>query len=98
MASIRHLKREIEYVGADLFDAAFYLRGIVKPEHIKDVDLILNRILEWIDECILRAGHPDGKDNPQLVRAYYRNLRARMANQVDEMFAEMNKISADSGK
>jgi len=45
-------------------------------------------------EFIDRANHhPEGKDNPALVRAYYTNLRKDLSGKVNEYFEKLSSIA-----
>ena len=48
-----------------------YIPGVNQEK----ADALMARILDMQDSYIVRAGHPDGKDNKALVRNYYRKLR-----------------------
>ncbi|WP_052081855.1 hypothetical protein [Porphyromonas macacae] len=93
MASKRQLKHDIEIIGSEIFADAYELRTLVSDEQLKDLDELLNLILQWMDETILRVGHPDGKDNPKLVKAYYRNLRNKMSEEISSMYDDLKKIA-----
>jgi hypothetical protein len=45
------------------------------------------------NEFIDRANHPDGKDNPALVRAYYAGLRKELFVKVNEFFEKLSSIT-----
>ena len=47
------------------------------------------------DSYIVRAGHPDGKDNKALVRNYYRKLREDLQNEVNAIADEIGELSKD---
>lgn len=92
MASKRKLKRDIEYMGADMFADAYNLRQVAKEEDVEKVDQIINKVLSWIDDSILRVGHPNGKDNQQLVKKYYRDLKEKLAKDVETIYNEMAEL------
>ncbi|MDD3320498.1 MAG: hypothetical protein PHS59_03545 [Paludibacter sp.] len=92
MASRRKLKKTIQFVSSELI-SDIYIRCLMS----KDVDLELVEkisvdIMKTNVEFILRANRPDGKDNPKLVKAYYRNLFADWQKAMDIITAEMDKI------
>ena len=58
-------------------------------------DALMARILDMQDSYIVRAGHPDGKDNKALVRNYYRKLREDLQNEVNAIADEIGELSKD---
>jgi hypothetical protein len=45
------------------------------------------------NEFIDRANHPDGKDNPVIVKTYYRSLRKDLLKTVDAYFEKLSLIT-----
>ena len=58
-------------------------------------EALMARILDMQDSYIVRAGHPDGKDNKALVRNYYRKLREDLQNEVNAIADEIGELSKD---
>ena len=44
------------------------------------------------NDFIIRAGKPDGKDNPKLVKAYYRKLGQDLLNDVMSISKELEEL------
>lgn len=76
MASKRKLKKEIVELSSWLFADALVIRQVAGSELREAVESLMDDIMVWTDDSLRRAAHPDGKDNPALVKAYYRRLRA----------------------
>ena len=72
MAKRRILKKEISYVAGELFTEALVCKLYIPGVNQEKADALMARILDMQDSYIVRAGHPDGKDNKALVRNYYR--------------------------
>lgn len=69
-------------------------------EHNEKVDneailKIAGDVIRKHRELRLRANHPDGKDNPKLVKAYYNNLIQDTLKEADTAF---EKLSAEVKK
>ena len=75
MAKRRILKKEIGHIAGELFTEALVCRLYIPGVDPAQADSLMARILDMQDEFIVRAGRPDGKDNSQLVKAYYRDLK-----------------------
>ena len=82
MAKRRILKKEISYVAGELFTEALVCKLYIPGVNQEKADALMARILDMQDSYIVRAGHPDGKDNKALVRNYYRKLREDLQNEV----------------
>ena len=77
MAKRRILKKEISYVAGELFTEALVCKLYIPGVNQEKADALMARILDMQDSYIVRAGHPDGKDNKALVRNYYRKLKGK---------------------
>ena len=94
MAKRRILKKEISQVAGELFTEALIFKLYVPQVDIENAEKLMSRILDMQDQFIGRAGSPDGKDNPTLVKQYYRKLRADLqaeVNAIAQTIGELNK-------
>ena len=89
MAKRRILKKEISYVAGELFTEALVCKLYIPGVNQEKADALMARILDMQDSYIVRAGHPDGKDNKALVRNYYRKLREDLQNEVNAIADEI---------
>jgi hypothetical protein len=76
MASRRKLKSTIKFVCSELITDVYFRCLISKKIEEQKVDSLVEEIMALNREYILRANRPDGKDNPKLVKAYFRKLFA----------------------
>lgn len=94
MAKRRNLKKEISNVAGALFTEALVCKLYIPGVNQEQADVVMTRILDMQDDYIVRAGHPDGKDNKKLVHDYYRKLREDLQKEVNaiaDQIAELNK-------
>ena len=94
MAKRRILKKEISHIAGELFTEALVCRLYIPGGDPAQADTLMARILEMQDESIATAGSPDGRDNAQIVKAYYRNLKADLqkeVNAIGEAIAALSK-------
>ena len=83
MASQRTLKKEIIAEVMRLFDEYILVGGM--PQSVEavsgseamqaEIEDLMDDIMVFTDDSLRRVTHPSGKHNPQLVKAYYRDLR-----------------------
>lgn len=93
MANRRILKKEISYTAGNLFLETVFCKLYLPNANAEKADTILARILDMQDNFIGRAGRPDGKNNPKLVKAYYSKLRADLQKEIDAIAAEIGELN-----
>ncbi len=88
MASIRELKKDINFLASELVTEAYvkqYLNADVDQDKLAQ---LMVAAIDFQNTLVRRANHPDGKDNPKMVKAYYTKLRK-------DMMASFLKIAED---
>ena len=92
MASIRDLKKDIDYlvslVVVDCFQYVTYFDNADKEAAYK----IVENILAERNELRKRANHPDGKDNPKLVKKFYHKVAEDLMKACDKAYAELGAL------
>ncbi|WP_346855672.1 hypothetical protein [uncultured Draconibacterium sp.] len=95
MASVRDLKKDIDLILSLALSDCFYVLEYNQKVDEKAVYEIAGEIVQKHRELRLRAIHPDGKDNPKLVKKYYKALIQDMLVAVD---SSLEKLSAEIKK
>ena len=93
MAKRRILKKEIGYVAGDLFTEVLVCKLYIPGVDQEKSDMLMTRILDMQDTFIVRAGHPNGKDNKGLVKEYYAKLRMELQTEIDAIAKEIGELS-----
>jgi hypothetical protein len=97
MASIKDLKKDIDVLMSLVLNDCFSVL-----EHNEKVDneailKIAGDVIRKHRELRVRVNHPDGKDNPKLVRNYYSKLIQDTLKEADAAFerlsAEIKKVA-----
>jgi len=92
MASLRRLKKDIEYFSAqligDVLDYIQYYEGAKEDEALE----IIKEAVTFHNEMIDRAVHPDGKDNPKIIKAYYRKLKRDFVEGLDKAYERLETL------
>jgi hypothetical protein len=92
MATVRRLKREIEFMSSQLIgDCIDFLESF---EDKKDVTVlsIIEDAVSLNNTMLDRACHPDGKDNPKLVKQHYRLLKADFIKGLDKAYSKLEGL------
>ena len=95
MASVRNLKKDIDLVMSLALSDCFYVLEYNSKVDEVAVYKIAGEIVQGHRELRLRAIHPDGKDNPKLVKQYYKALVKDMLIAAD---SALEKLSAEVKK
>ncbi len=95
MASRRNLKKDIDLVMSLALSDCFYVLEYNSKIDKEAVYKIAAEIVQAHRELRLRAMHPDGKDNPKVVKAFYKDLVSKMLTAAD---TALEKLSAEVKK
>lgn len=93
MASRRILKKEIASVASELFTEALFCSLFIPGADKDKADQVMTRVLDMQDDFICRAGKADGKNNPALVKAYYKKLREELQQEVNAIADEITALN-----
>jgi hypothetical protein len=93
MASIRELKKDIDYLIFEVISDCFVYSGI-HPENESDkLSAIISDSVAFRNDLIARVNNPDGKDNPKIVKAYYKSVEKDLITGVDKLFDRLSTLS-----
>ena len=91
MASVRDLKKDIDLIMSLALSDCFYVLNYNSKVDEKAVMDIAADIIRSHRELRLRVNHPDGKDNPKLVKVYYKQVIKDMLSAADEALEKLSK-------
>lgn len=91
MASIRSLKKDIDLIMSLALSDCFYVIEYNEKVDKDAVYKIAGEVVSKHRELRLRAMHPDGKDNPKLVKQYYKGVVQDMLQAADTALEKLSK-------
>lgn len=91
MASVRELKKDIDLIMSLALSDCFYVIEYNSLVDQEAVYKIAGEIVTAHRELRLRAIHPDGKDNPKLIKKYYKGLVNDMLKAADNALEKLSK-------
>ncbi len=94
MASVRELKKDIEYLIFEVISDCFVYSNIHPENKSDELSVLISEAVEFRNELIARVNNPDGKDNPKIVKAYYKTVSKDLLIGVDKLFERLSTISA----
>lgn len=92
MASRRKLKKTIKFVTSELITDIYFRCLISKDIEDQKVDSLVVTIMALDREYILRVNRIDGKDNPKLVKAFFRKLFSDWQIATENLIKEIEKL------
>lgn len=95
MASVKDLKKDIDLVMSLALSDCFYVLEYNEKVDEKAVMAIASEIMKMHRELRIRVNHPDGKENPKIVKKYYQSVISDLLSSVDD---SLKKLSAEVKK
>lgn len=93
MANRRDLKKDIDYlVGQVVMDCFEYIYTTENADSAAAYDII-GEILVTRNKLRAQANHPDGKNNPGLVKTYYHDLGKRLVESCNGAYDQLGKLA-----
>jgi hypothetical protein len=94
MASIRELKKDIDYHVFEVISDCLVYSNIHPENKTDELSVLISDAVEFRNDLIARVNNPDGKDNPKIVRAYFKSVEKDLLAGVDKLFKRLSTISA----
>jgi hypothetical protein len=93
MAKRRDVKKDIDFVTFEVVsDCLTFMALNPKQDNEKAVEII-KETTEIRNELIARVNHPDGKDNPKIIKAHYRAIYEDLLKKMDEQFSKLSGLT-----
>ena len=93
MASVRGLKKDIQFLTEIVITDAIYVSEmLLEKDKQEKADEVIVGAVDMYNNLIDRTNHPDGKDNPKIVKKHYKKVSEDLLNQTDELLSTLNKL------
>ncbi|MCW3786025.1 hypothetical protein [Plebeiibacterium sediminum] len=92
MANRRELKKDINYLAAEILNQAYMKLALMENVSENDIQPIMVEAIEMRNEFVARTNHPDGKDNKKIVKAYYQTLRKNLMAKTVELLDRIQAL------
>jgi len=92
MATLRRLKKEIEFMSTQLIGDCIDLLETFDDKKDTTVLSIIEQAVTLNNSILDRACHPDGKDNPKLVKQHYRQLKTDFIKGLDQAYSQLEGL------
>jgi hypothetical protein len=91
MASIRQLKKEIEFLSSQMIGDCI---DFVQTFNGKEMEAmaVIDEVVALHNDTIDKINNPDGKANPKLVQAFYRQLKLNYITGINEAYKKLESL------
>ena len=93
MASVRELKKDIDYLIYEVISDCFVFTGLHPDIKSDELSAIISDAVDFRNDLIARVNNPDGKDNPKIVKAYYKSIEKDLLAGVDKLFSRLSEMT-----
>lgn len=91
MASIRQLKKEIEFLSSQIIgDCVDFVQSFNGKE--LEAMAIIDEIVVLHNDTIDKVNNPDGKDNPKLVSDFYKQLKKNYITGINDAYSRLEGL------
>jgi hypothetical protein len=93
MASVRELKKDIDYLIYEVISDCFVFSGLHPDIKSEELSAIISDAVDLRNDLIARVNNPDGKDNPKIVKAYYKSVGKDLLSGADNLFSRLSDLT-----
>ena len=93
MANVRNLKKDIDYLIFEVMSDCFAYSGVHPENKSDELSTIISDTVNFRNDLIARVNNPDGKDNPKIVKAFYKSVEKDLITGVDKLFDRLSVMS-----
>jgi hypothetical protein len=93
MASLRNLKKDIDYLIYEVLSDCFIFSSIHPENKSDELSVIISDAVALRNDLIARVNNPDGKDNPKIVKSYYKSVEKDLILGVDKLFDRLSALT-----
>ena len=92
MANVRRLKKEIEIMSSQLIGDCIDFLDTFEDKKETSILSIIEEAIALNNNMIERICHPDGKDNPKMVKTYYQKLKKDYISGINEAYKKLESL------
>jgi hypothetical protein len=93
MASIRELKKDIDYLVFEVISDCFVYAGLHPDNKTSEVSGIVNDAVSLRNDLIARVNNPAVKSEPKLVREHFKAVQNDLVAGVDKLFDQLSSLT-----
>lgn len=93
MSSRKNLKKAINNIAEELFFESLCYSCQVPKEDVAQTTDILSQINNMQNEFLKRVNSTDGKENPKVVKQYYKKLKDDLNESISRIISQLNRLN-----
>jgi hypothetical protein len=93
MASKRELKKDIDYLVYEVISDCFLFGDLHPDIKTEELSAIISDAVDFRNDLIARVNNPDGRNNPKIIKAYYKTLQKDLLTGVDAFFTRLSGLT-----
>lgn len=94
MSSRRDLKKDIDFLVFEVISDCFAYSQVNPDKNAGEVSGIIADAVNLRNDLIARVNHPDGKDNPKILKSFYKTVEKDLMEGVHALFERLSALSA----
>lgn len=91
MASIRHLKKEIDWFYSMVLNDCFFVLKTENAQNKEKVIELAGKVIEKHREMRSKVNHPVDKGKPKELKKFYKTISKELSDSVDEFLTKLSK-------
>lgn len=92
MASIRELKKDIDYLIFEVISDCFVYAGFHSDKG-ESVNEIVTSAVDLRNDLVERVNNPEGKGEPKVMRAHFQKIQKDLVEGADKLFDRLSSLS-----
>jgi hypothetical protein len=95
MASIRNLKKDIDYLVFEVVSDSFTYAGLYPGKHTEELSDIVEEAVELRNDLIRRVNNPEGDGTPAAMKSNLQSVRKDLFTGVDKLFGRLSSVTKE---
>ena len=91
MASLRQIKKQIDYVVNEVVYDCYLSLGF-HPEQQEEIVTLMQQVVDMRNNLFELVNNPSEKHNPSLVRKHYSYVRQQLVERTEEIWGKLSEI------
>jgi hypothetical protein len=92
MSKIKDIKKDIRYLCEQLIIDSLEVAEVAVENDKPKVLSLISEISVFHNDLIARANHPNGKENPKLVKEYFKNIGNDLLAGCNKFYEKLDKL------
>lgn len=93
MASVRSLKKDIAFLVSEIISDTQLFLYMNPKKNTEEAYSIIEDSVDMYNQLFARANHPDGKNDPKLIKQHYKSIRKDLLEQSHNFFERISKLN-----